>query len=319
MTMAGELSEGTFRLLAEHTEVVEVVSRTETILLAIMMAFKDFRLALRHPRAVLIGFASQYIFMPFIAFTIAYLLGLPPFVAAGLILIGCAPGGTTSNMFAYFSRGMLSLSILMTVMSTLAAVIMVPIIFNGYTTLLGALTDEVHPTIPAGQIISILALLLVPTLIGMWTRRKNANVGAMFELVGAMTGVLVIVFLVATWVPRNWRFLLDTGPEVYVAAIGLGLFGFLIGYWFARALRMDKVKARTVSLETGIQNGPLVVLVIGATLAGIEQRDMLTVPVLYMLFIVMTSTVVTLFYRARSTREELARDQAKVETATPAR
>jgi predicted Na+-dependent transporter len=147
----------------------------------------------------------------------------------------------------------------------------------------------------------------------MWTRKKNANVGAMFELVGAVVGVLVIVFLIVTWVPTNWEFLLEAAPEVYGAAIGLGRCGFLIGYWVARGRRMDPVKARTVSLETGIQNGPLAALVIIVSLSGIAQRDMLTVPVLYMLFIVMTSTVITLFYRRRSTREAIARDQAKVE------
>lgn len=327
---------GTLVLLQAEAASQEVISDLELTLLGVMMiiimygmgasmTFKDWRLALRTPRAVLIGFASQYVFMPFIAFSFALIFGLPLWVAAGLILMGSVPGGTTSNIFAYFSKSMLSLSILMTVASSIAAFIMVPIVFGTYTTILGVATGEVPARIPPSDIISVLFVLLIPTLLGMWTRKKNANVGAMAELVGAVMGVLVIIFLIATWVPRNWQFLLETGPAIYAAAIGLGLIGFTFGYWFARGLRMDKVRARTVSLETGIQNGPLAAFIIILAAPAAVQQEMLMVPVLYMLFIVMTSTVITIFYRRRTTKEELTRDQAKVEAgdaptqgATPA-
>ena len=166
---------------------------------------------------------------------------------------------------------------------------------------------------------AVLGVLLVSTLLGMWLRRRNANVGACTELMGGILGVVVIVFLIATWVPRNWQLLMTTGPEVYLASVGLGLCGFLIGYWFSRAARLNPQKARTVSLETGIQNGPLAVLIITLSFAGETQQQMLLIPVMYSLFIVITSTFVTFYYRRRSQREELARDQAKVEATAPAK
>ncbi len=298
-----------------------MLSPLEETLLALMMAvimlgmgssltFKDFRIAMRHPQAIGIGFASQYLFMPLIAFLIGRALQLSPVQAVSLILMGCVPGGTTSNIFAYFSRSLLGLSILMTVCSTLAAVIMVPLVLAFYSSGIDAAFQ-----IPTGNIVAVLGVLLVPTLIGMWARQKNANVGAVTELVGGILGVVVIVFLVATWVPRNWQLLLETAPQVYLAAIGLGLCGFLIGYWFSRASRLDPLKARTVSLETGIQNGPLAVLIVTLSFTGELQQQMLLIPVMYSLFIVITSTFLTFYYRARSLREELARDQAKVEPA----
>ncbi|SDM18830.1 bile acid:Na+ symporter, BASS family [Franzmannia pantelleriensis] len=302
-----------------------MLSPLEETLLAIMMAvimlgmgssltFKDFRIAMRHPQAIGIGFASQYLFMPLIAFLIGRALQLPPIQAVSLILMGCVPGGTTSNIFAYFSRSLLGLSILMTVCSTLLAVVMVPLVLTIYTTGIDAAFR-----IPSGNIVAVLGVLLVPTLFGMWLRRRNANLGACTELMGGILGVVVIVFLIATWVPRNWQLLMTTGPEIYLAAIGLGLCGFLIGYWFSRAARLNPLKARTVSLETGIQNGPLAVLIITLSFAGETQQQMLLIPVMYSLFIVITSTCVTFYYRARSLREELARDRAKVETAVSAR
>lgn len=278
------------------------------------LTFKDFRIALRQPQAIGIGFASQYLFMPLLAWAIGHALQLPPAQAVSLILMGCVPGGTTSNIFVYFSNSLLSLSILMTVCSTLAAVLMVPLVLGFYSY---GIDGDFH--IPAANIITVLLVLLIPTLLGMWSRKKNANFGAMTELVGGALGVVVIIFLTVTWAPRNWDLLRATAPEVYIAAVGLGLCGFVIGYWFSRGLRLDPRKARTVSLETGIQNGPLAVLIVTLSFTGELQQQMLLIPMLYSLFIIITSTFVTLYYRRRSRLEALARDQAKIEPVAAAK
>jgi bile acid transporter len=274
------------------------------------LTFRDFGTAIRHPQAIGVGFASQYLFMPLIAFVLAKVCNLSPYQTVGLVLMGCVPGGTTSNIFTYFSRGLLGLSIMMTVCSTLAAIVMVPLILGFYTS---DIPGEF--LIPPKNVVIILFVLLIPTILGMWLRKASANLGALAELLGSVLGLFVIVFLVLTWIPKNTGLLFSTPPSVYVAVIGLGLCGFVIGYGFARAFRLNPVKARTVSLETGIQNGPLAILIVVLSFSGQTQQEMLLVPVLYSLFIVMTSSLVTLYYRARSVHEELARDQAKVEPA----
>ncbi|MCE8027033.1 MULTISPECIES: bile acid:sodium symporter [Halomonadaceae] len=298
-----------------------MLSPLEETLLSLMMViimfgmgssltFKDFRLAMRHPQAVGVGFASQYMLMPLIAFLLSRVLNLTPEQTVGLILVGCMPGGTTSNIFAYFSKSLLSLSIMMTICSTLAGFIMVPLLMELYTQ---GIDDAFR--IPPDQIARLLFVLLIPTLIGMWLRRRNSNVGAVIELMGGILGAIVILFLVVTWVPRNWRLLVETGWEVYAAVILIGLIGFAFGYLFSRSLRLNPQKARTVSLETGIQNGPLAALIVIMTFADETQQLILLIPVMYSLFIVINSTIATLFYRRMTRREELARDQAKVEPA----
>ena len=297
-----------------------MLTETETTLLAVMMmvimlgmgasmTWRDFLIAFRKPRGILIGLLSQYMVMPFLGYALAVLLGLPPAMAVGLILIACMPGGTTSNIFAYFSKGVLALSIMMTTVSTLVAVVTVPLLLRFYSGLAGVTGDYV---IPAGNVAQVLVVLLVPTLLGMVLRKLNPNVGATVELVGSLIGVAVILFLILTWVPRNYRMLLDTPAPVYAAAIGIGLTGMLLGYWLARTLRQDRNRARTISLETGIQNGPLAALVVTLSFVGTQQQEVLFIPVLYSLFIVITSTLVTLWYRRTATAEALARDAAKV-------
>ncbi|MFN9192302.1 MAG: transporter, partial [Pseudomonadota bacterium] len=95
-------------------------------------------------------------------------------------------------------------------------------------------------------------------------------------------------------------------------AIGLGLVGMALGFGLARLLREDANRSRTIALETGIQNGPLAVLIVTLTFTGELQQQVLLIPVLYSLFIVLTSTAVTLWFRRLSEREALARDRAKV-------
>jgi len=119
-----------------------------------------------------------------------------------------------------------------------------------------------------GAIMRASGVLLVPTLIGMVLRKANPNVGATIELIGSLLGVVVILFLVVSWVPRNYQLLLSTPWPVFAAAIGLGLTGMLLGYWLSRLLKQDSNRSRTISLETGIQNGPLAVLMV--TFRGVE-------------------------------------------------
>lgn len=297
-----------------------MLTELETTLLGIMMMVimlgmgasmtpRDFRIAFRKPKGILVGLLSQFAVMPFLGFLLAVGLGLPPALVVGLLLIACMPGGTTSNIFAYFSKGVLALSIMMTVVSTLVAVAMVPLLLSFYGGLAGVTGDF---AIPPGNVAQILVVLLIPTILGMGLRKLNPNIGATIELIGSFMGVVVILFLIASWVPRNYQLLLDTGFPIYFATIGIGLIGMLFGYWVARGLGQDTNRSRTISLETGIQNGPLAVLVITLTFTGAMQQDVLLIPVLYSLFIVLSSTAITLWYRRNATREALARDAAKL-------
>jgi bile acid transporter len=294
----------------------------ETKLLGIMMmvimlgmgaslTFKDFRIAFRKPQGIAIGIVTTYLLTPVVGWSLATALQLPAPWAVGLILMACLPGGTTSNIFNYFSKGVLSLSILMTVVSTLLAVVLVPITLGVFSAGI-----EGDWKIPPENVAQVLFVLLVPTLIGMLLRKWNPNVGATIELLGGLLGVVVILFLIVTWVPKNYALLLSTPWQVYFGAIGLGVFGFAVGYLFARVVRQDKRRARTIALETGIQNGPLGVLIVLLTFSGQQQQDVLLIPVLYSLFIVITSTIATIWFRRLSIREELARDNAKVPTSS---
>lgn len=287
-----------------------MVGAFEQAILALMIAVimlgmgasltpRDFLLALKRPKGLAIGVVSQYGFMPFIGFLLISVLPLPQAIAVGTLIMACMPGGTTSNIFTYFSKGNLALSVLMTVTSTVFGVLLIPIVLLIYA---GALDLE----IPRENIIATLVLLLVPVAIGMLLRKLNANAGAVTEFMGSLLAVFFIVFLIVSWVPRNWTFLMETTWATYVASAALGFVGIFVGYTFARALKLHPRNARTVALETGIQNGPLAIAIIAFTFAGTEAQSYMAVPVLYSLFIVIVSTLVTFYFRRANTAAEQA-------------
>ena len=271
---------------------------------------KDFVLALRRPWGLFIGWITQFGIMPLTSYLLIVSVLLPfsdtddiLLVALGALIMGSVPAGTTSNLFTYFSKGNLALSVTMTVNSTLWAFLMTPTALFVYSNFLGL--DE-SLSVEFGELAIVIVGLIIPVALGMLIRKFSSNIGAVLELVGSVVGLLFIPFLIAIWVPRNWELLLTTQWPTYVVAIGMGLTGITVAYYISKLLRLHPMNARTIALETGINNGPLAIAVIVAVYIdnpGLDQ--ILLVPALYSLFIVIISTGVTLVFR----RANLAAEQ----------
>lgn len=270
---------------------------------------KDFGLALRRPWGLVIGWVTQFGIMPLTAYilvvTILFQFNPPPgvaFIALGALIMGSVPAGTTSNLFTYFSKGNLALSVTMTVNSTLWAFITTPVLLVIYSNLIGL---DASLNVPFSELATVIFGLIIPVALGMLVRRLSANAGSVLELTGGVFGLLFIPFLIIVWVPRNWQLLLTTEWPTYAVAIGLGAVGMTVAYWIAKALRLHPMNVRTISLETGIQNGPLAIAVIVAVYIDNPGLDeILLIPALYSLFIVILSTIVTLWFRRANVAEE---------------
>ncbi len=268
----------------------------------------DFKAVGRRSRGVLIGFMSQFGAMPLVALGLAIVLGLDPAFAIALILIGCLPGGTTSNMFTYFSRGSVALSISMTTASTIMALLMMPILLSLYTTgftqqlsdAVFAANGEAEFVIPTRNIIISLVLVLVPVAGGIVLRRFSPGWAKTAEDTAGFMAIIVILFLLGTLFIRHGDILIRTPWQLYASAIGLGLAGFFFGFWVSRLFGLQPIFQRAISLETGIQNGPVSFAIILLSFSDSAIRDqMLWLAILYSAFIVMTSSFITLYYRKK--------------------
>ena len=256
------------------------------------LTFRDLGDELRRPRYLILAVICQFVLMPLLAFGLAAVLQLSPGQALGLMILGCMPGGTTSNLFTYFAKANLAFSVVITIMTTLVAIIVTPLLLVLYG---GVLANGVE--IPLSNVVVSLVVLILPVVLGMWLRRRNAHVGATIELIGSVLGVFFILLLLVTWVPRNWQLLLESPWQVYLAAIALPLLGMLGAYGYGRVIGLKVPDRRTLSLEIGIVNGPLAIGIVVLSFTGDLQQEVLLLPALYSLFVVVTATAVTLMYR----------------------
>ncbi|TGM52502.1 bile acid:sodium symporter [Leptospira vanthielii] len=287
-----------------------MLTRVEEILFASMIFFlmvamgttltvENFKKAVHSKKPLFIGMVSQFGFMPLIAFGLAKGFGLSPLFSIGLILVGCTPGGTTSNLLTYYAKGDVALSISMTITSTILAIVMMPFLFWLYCS--GFNTEQIQ--IPYKSIIGSIFILIIPVLIGIKIRSANIKLALKIEKVGSFLGVLMIFFLLIVMVPKNIDILKKTTFAMYISAILITVLGYVFGYTFSRILKLTDCQSRTVSLETGIQNGPLTIAVILLSFPPNLVNEILWMPLLYALFVPITSSFATLYFYLTSKKE----------------
>jgi bile acid:Na+ symporter, BASS family len=210
----------------------------------------DFLRVLREPKGIFLGVLAQFTIMPLVAFGLAYLFDLPPELAAGVILLGCCPGGTASNVIAYLARGDVPLSVSMTSVSTILAPLMTPL-------LMLLLAGSWLPVDALALFVSIVQVVLVPVLLGVlvntFFRRQVEKVVTVLPLVS----VAVIILIVMGVIAASAEDLLTIGPLVFLVVILHNLLGLLLGYFAGRSLGMEEAASRTVSIEVGMQNSGL--------------------------------------------------------------
>ena len=210
----------------------------------------DFVLVVRRPLPVLAGVAAQFVIMPLLAWLLARGLGLDAALATGVILVGCAPGGTSSNVISYLARGDVALSVTMTSISTLLAPVMTPL-------LTGWLAGQYLPVDAASMALSIVEMVLVPVVGGLVVRALLPR--AVERVLPAMPWVSVagICYVVLAVVSVSADTILSAGPLVLLVVAAHNCLGYLLGYLVGRVVGRDERVARTISIEVGMQNSGL--------------------------------------------------------------
>jgi BASS family bile acid:Na+ symporter len=212
----------------------------------------DFLTVLRRPFPVALGVALQFLLMPLVAWGLAKLAELPPQLAIGLILVGCSPGGTASNVICYLAKGDVALSITLTTVSTLLAIVATPLL-----TLLYA--GETVPVPASGMLLTILKVILVPVLLGVllnqYFHRPLLAVRDVFPVISMLAIVLIIAIIVAL----NHAQLEGLVPGIALLVVLHNLAGMAGGYWVPRWLGRDVRECRTLAIEVGMQNSGLAV------------------------------------------------------------
>ena len=221
--------------------------------MGITLRFSDFREVLRLPRPIALGFLAQFAVMPLLAFGIGRLMDLPSPLAVGLILVGCAPGGTASNVVTYIAHASLPLSVLMTMCSTVGAVLLTPTLTSLYA-------GTMVPVDAGGLFFSTVQVVLIPVLLGLSLNHFAPSVVARVQPVAPLVAVIAIVLICSSIIGQRAEEILGAAVPLLVSVALLHLGGFLLGYGLAWVLGYAEQVRRTVSIEVGMQNSGLAVV-----------------------------------------------------------
>lgn len=221
--------------------------------MGVSLTVDDFRRIGRMPKAVVIGFLAQFTIMPLLGWAVAKWLALPPAFAVGLILVGCCPGGTASNVVTYIARADVALSVVMTACSTLAAVVLTPLFTQWYA---GAVVrvDGWALCVQTFQVV------IVPVLAGLFLNTRAPGLVRRVLPLAPLVSVLGICVICAAAFAANAAALKTHAPELLLAVFLLHGGGFLFGALFALACGCKGATMRTISIEVGMQNSGLAVV-----------------------------------------------------------
>ncbi|MFB6497007.1 bile acid:sodium symporter family protein [Bacillus haynesii] len=244
-----------------------------TILLGVIMfgmgltlSADDFKELLRRPLHVLIGVLIQYTVMPLLAFGLAYGLGLPPEIAVGVILVGCCPGGTASNVMTFFAKGNIALSVAITTVSTLLAPFLTPLLILFFA-------KEWLPVSPDSLFVSILQAVLLPIIAGLIVQFFFKKQVKKAVQVLPLVSVLGIVAIVSAVVGGNRENIIQSGLLIFAVVVLHNGLGLLLGFILAKCFKMDYASQKAVAIEVGMQNSGL-----GAALATAHFSPLSAVP-----------------------------------------
>ena len=210
----------------------------------------DFKVVLSRPKDIFIGCLAQFTVMPLLAYCLAWMFALPKELALGVILVGCCPGGTASNVITYLAKGDLALSVGMTATSTLLAPLLTPF-------LVWLMAGTMVNVDTLGMLLSIVYVVIAPIIVGLLCQRFLPTLTKRVTPYLPAFSSIVIALVVGIIVSHNVDQLMTCGLLVIIVVVAHNLLGLSIGYLIGRLLRLPKAKCVAVSIEVGMQNSGL--------------------------------------------------------------
>ena len=246
---------------------MEIVTKIAPIILALIMLglglglkIDDFTRILKTPKDFFVGFFSQLIILPLVAYLLIIILKIPPEIAIGVMIIAAAPGGVTSNILTKFANGDVALSISLTAVISLISIITVPLIIFTSADLFG-ITDISQNISMTGIALKMFLVVTVPVILGMIIRKFAENfVNSKIQIFEKLNIILFVIFFIAAFYEDRESFidfLMQAGFITSVLNITMMIVAYYLGKTFASGIKQQKC----IALECGLQNGTLAIFV----------------------------------------------------------
>jgi BASS family bile acid:Na+ symporter len=267
--------------------------------LGLSLTIADFKRIFVFPKGVAIGMTNLVLISPLLAFGIAELYDLSPELAVGLVLMGAAPGGTTANLMTHLAKGDTALSVTMTAISSLAAVITVPLYLGLSIEYFDAgVGDDVSM---GGIVARVFAITIIPLAFGMWLRSRNPDRADRVEptLKKVAFGFLIVV--IAGAVISDFGVIEDNFADLALATLTLNLAAMTVSYTLSQIAGLSPAQSTAIALELGVHNGTLAIAV-----ASTIDTTLATPAAVYSLFMFLTAGIFArVMYRRNGAGERL--------------
>ena len=246
---------------------MEIVTKIAPIILALIMLglglglkIEDFIRILKTPKDFFVGFFSQLIILPLVAYLLIIILKVPPEIAIGVMIIAAAPGGVTSNILTKFANGDVALSISLTAVISLISIITVPLIIFTSADLFG-ITNISQNISMTGIALKMFLVVTVPVILGMIIRKFAENfVNSKIQIFEKLNIILFVIFFIAAFYEERESFidfLMQAGFITFILNVTMMIVAYYLGKTFASGIKQQKC----IALECGLQNGTLAIFV----------------------------------------------------------
>ena len=245
---------------------------------ALDIKVSDFRYILKNPKMAAIGLTSQLLFLPILTILLARIFDPPASIALGMVLIASCPGGNVSNFMVHLSKANAALSVMLTSITTISAIILTPLAFSFWSTFIPG-TEALGARIsvdPLDMVKTIIQLIFIPLLIGMFINHRLEHFASKIKKGVKLFSIAIFFGFVIFAMVGNYQNVVNhVGKVFWIVLVHNGL-GFCLGYFWSKLFKLKEKDARAISIETGIQNSGLGLILIFNFFDGIGGMAMIT-------------------------------------------
>lgn len=286
-----------FKLFMNNLSVIILAVSLIIIMwgMGLSLVVDDFKRVLSYPKAIIIGLTNQLIVLPLIGFGLASVFSVSPEIAIGVMILSACPGGPTSNLIAHLAKGDTALSVSLTAMSSLISILTIPFVIN-FALVSFIQEGQIIQLNIAATILQIFAIVIIPVSIGMFIRYKSPSFSDKMEKPVRIASAVVLGLVIVGIILKERANMGSYFEQAGLIALSLNLLSMTIGFLSARLLKISKAQSISISIESGIQNGTMAIM-ISTTL--LSNTAFAVAPAIYSILMFFTGGVV-IFFAGRS-------------------
>jgi BASS family bile acid:Na+ symporter len=263
--------------------------------MGLSLTIQDFRNVVKYPKAFAIGIVNQLILLPIIGFLLLFVFKMDPILSVGFMLLAACPGGVTSNLISHVAKADTALSISLTAVTSFVTVITIPLIVNfalGYF-----MSENQEIQLPLVKtIVQIIGITVLPVSIGMFVRKRAPEFSNRMEKPARTASTVIFVLIFLGIVFTNLDVLQENIGKLGLATLTLNVITMLTGYFIAKALQLNLPQTLSISIESGIQNGTLAIVIASSIL---QNADMSLPAAIYSLPMFLTGGIMMYYFGKR--------------------